>query len=65
MSHPNPQAGHRPRPRSRIRTGLTLGVLSTLVLGVTAACGSDDDEGGKDGKTTITVASFHSSMRPS
>jgi cellobiose transport system substrate-binding protein len=59
VSHPNLQAGHRPRSRSRIRTGLTLGVLSTLVLGVTAACGSDDDEGGKDGKTTITVATFN------
>ena len=59
MSHPTSRPVSRPRPRSRVRTGLTLGVLSTLVLGVTAACGSDDDEGGKDGKTTITVATFN------
>jgi len=59
VSHPTSRPVSRPRPRSRVRTGLTLGVLSTLVLGVTAACGSDDDEGGKDGKTTITVATFN------
>ncbi len=47
-------------PRSRIRTGLTLGARGALVLGGTAACGRDDggDEG-TDGKTTITVATFN------
>ncbi|WP_460712131.1 ABC transporter substrate-binding protein [Nocardioides dilutus] len=58
MSHPTFRPVARPRPRSRIRTGLTLGALAALVLGVTTACGSDD-EGGEGGKTTITVATFN------
>jgi len=59
VSHPTFRPASRLRPRSRIRTGLALGVLSTLVLGVTTACGSDDDGEGGDGKTTITVATFN------
>ena len=58
MSHSTFRPVSRPRPRSRIRTGLTLGALCALVLGVTTACGSDD-EGSEDGKTTITVATFN------
>jgi len=58
VSHPTFRPVARPRPRSRIRTGLTLGALCALVLGVTTACGSDD-EGGEGGKTTITVATFN------
>jgi cellobiose transport system substrate-binding protein len=60
VSHPTFRPVSRPRPRSRFRTGLALGVLGTLVLGVTTACGSDDEGGeGDDGKTTITVATFN------
>jgi cellobiose transport system substrate-binding protein len=58
VSHPPLRPGSRPRSRSHIRTGLSLGVLATLVLGVTTACG-DDSDGGGDGKTTITVATFN------
>lgn len=59
MSHPTFRPVARPRPRSRIRTGLTLGALAALVLGVTTACGSDDEGGDEGGKTTITVATFN------
>jgi cellobiose transport system substrate-binding protein len=59
VSHPTFRPGSRPRSRSR-RTGLALGALCALVLGVTTACGSDDSEGGDEGgKTTITVATFN------
>ena len=51
MSHPS-------LPRSR-RTGLALAAVTTLVLGITTACG-DDSEGGGDGDAlTITVATFN------
>jgi cellobiose transport system substrate-binding protein len=59
VSHPNPRPVARPRPRSRFRTGLTLGALGVLVLGVTTACGSDDGDEGSDDATTITVATFN------
>jgi cellobiose transport system substrate-binding protein len=59
VSHPTIRPASRPRSPSRVRTGLALGVLGTLVLGVTTACG-DDSEGGDDGDaTTITVATFN------
>lgn len=52
MSHPS-------LSRSR-RTGLALAAVSTLVLGITTACGGDDSEGGGDGDAvTITVATFN------
>ena len=37
MSHPTFRPVSRPRPRSRMRIGLTLGALCALVLGVTTA----------------------------
>ena len=50
MSHPS-------LSRSR-RTGLALAAVTTMVLGVTTACG-DDGDGGGDGATTLTVATFN------
>ena len=58
MSHPTLRPGSRPRSRSRIRTGLVLGALGALLLGVTTACG-DDSDGGDDGAVTLTVATFN------
>ena len=54
MSHQTFTPGSRPR----IRNGLALGVLCTLVLGVTTACGGDA-EGGEEGRITLTVATFN------
>ena len=48
---------HHSHSRSR-RTGLALAAVTTLVLGVTTACG-DDGDGGDDGALTITVATFN------
>lgn len=56
MSYPFTRPGSRPRVRAR--KALALGALSTLVLGLTAACG-DDSESGSDGATTLTVATFN------
>ncbi|WP_241238288.1 extracellular solute-binding protein [Nocardioides pantholopis] len=49
------------RPRSlsrRLRRGLAIGGVATLLLGFTAACGGGDSEA-DDGKVTLTVATFN------
>jgi len=48
---------HPSLSRSR-RTGLALAAVTTLVLGITTACG-DDSEGGDGDALTITVATFN------
>lgn len=51
MSHPS-------LPRSR-RTGFALAAVTTLVLGITTACGDDSEGGDGDDALTITVATFN------
>ncbi len=51
---------HSSTHRARIRRGLALCAVGALVVGLTAACGSDDDGGGSsDGPVKLTIATFN------
>ncbi len=48
-----------PNRGTRLRRGLALCAVGALVLGLTAACGDDDDGGSSDGPVKLTIATFN------